>query len=33
MRDVGSIERVDLDDPTGTNIELPSWYDATKIKK
>lgn len=33
MRDVGSVERVDKDDPTGTNIELPPWNDPEKLKK
>lgn len=33
MRDVGSVERVDKDDPDGTNIQLPTWVDHTMIKK
>lgn len=33
MRDVGSVERVDKDDPEGTNISLPAWVDQKKLKK
>jgi hypothetical protein len=33
MQEVGSVERVDKDDPEGTNIELPTWADAKKLKK
>lgn len=33
LRDVGGVERVDKDDPDGTNVELPSWADSKKIKK